>query len=57
MLPNKSKYRYNEVYEKVLAWLSVENVIPHEVSDDVLFYLSNFSKTTKQAQPCIIAVW
>lgn len=30
-LPMMSKERYNESYEKFLAWLSEEIVIPHDV--------------------------
>lgn len=32
-LPNKSKQRY---IEKCLAWLGEENVMSHDVSDDIL---------------------
>jgi integrase len=50
LLPNKSKVRYNDVYEKFLAWLREENVMPRDVSDDILLvYLSNLSKTNKSS--------
>lgn len=34
--PNKSKVRYSEVYEKFLARLSEDKMMPHDVSDDIL---------------------
>lgn len=40
MLPNKSKERYTDVFEKFLAWMSEENVMPHEVSDDIFLVYS-----------------
>lgn len=44
LLPNKSKEScYNEVYEKFLTRLSEEDVMPHDLSDNIfLVYLSNY---------------
>lgn len=43
ILPNKSKESYNEVFVKLLAWFSEENVMPKDTSVDILLiYLSNY---------------
>lgn len=42
-LLNMSKESYNEVYEKLMSWLSEENMVPYDVSDDItIAYLQNY---------------
>lgn len=36
LLPNKSTESYNEVFVKLLAWSSEENVMPKDASVDIL---------------------
>lgn len=48
LLSNKSKEWYIEVYEKCLVWLSEDNVMLHELNDDILLIdLPNLSKINK----------
>lgn len=43
LLPNKSKESYYEVFLKLLAWFSGENVMPKDANGDILLiYISTY---------------